>query len=112
VSPIRIAPGTIDLGRKVELLRRAEKAAREAHPSVVQFSASYGDSTLSIGIINNRDQFVGDFVIGISQQREREVIFLGELCLALLIQDAGAEFIQCFLPWIPVINKKMTSLVG
>src|SRR4029453_1100019 len=28
-------------------------AARDAHASVVQFSASYGDSTLSIGIINS-----------------------------------------------------------
>src|SRR4029450_7700006 len=48
VSPVRIPPATVDQGRKVEQLRRAEKAAREHSPSVVQFSASYGDSTVDV----------------------------------------------------------------
>src|SRR2546422_5236939 len=57
VSPIRILPATVDLGQKVELLRRAEKAARHCHPAVVQFSASYGDSALSVAVINSEGVF-------------------------------------------------------
>src|SRR4030095_14432565 len=53
VSPVRIPPATVDLGRKVEQLRRAEKAARERSPSVVQFSASYGDSTVDVAVLNS-----------------------------------------------------------
>jgi TldD protein len=53
VSPVRIRPATVDLGRKVELLRRAEKAAREHSPAVVQFSASYGDSTVDVAVLNS-----------------------------------------------------------
>jgi len=87
VSPIRIAPGTIDLGRKVELLRRAEKAARDAHPSVVQFSASYGDSTLSIGIINSdgvcaHETRVYSTLFGSAIAREGEQIRTGYHSLA------------------------------
>ncbi|PYQ14354.1 MAG: peptidase C69 [Acidobacteria bacterium] len=57
ISPIRILPATVDLGQKVALLRRAEKAARHCHPAVVQFSASYGDSTLSVAVINSEGAF-------------------------------------------------------
>jgi len=57
VSPIGIPPAGVELGEKVKLLRRAEKAARDTSASVTQFSASYGDSALSIGIINSEGAF-------------------------------------------------------
>jgi TldD protein len=53
VSEMRIPPGGVEMGEKVGLLRRAEKVARESDPRVTQFSASYGDSTLSIAVINS-----------------------------------------------------------
>ena len=57
VSPIRVQPMTVDLARKVDLVRRAEKAARDSGPAVVQFSASYGDTALGITIINSEGTF-------------------------------------------------------
>ena len=53
VSEVKIPPASVELGRKVALLRRAEKVARAADPRVTQFSASYGDSTLSVAVINS-----------------------------------------------------------
>jgi TldD protein len=53
VSPIRIPPPTVDLSRKVDLLRRAERAARDPDPRVAQFSAAYGDTTNRIWIASS-----------------------------------------------------------
>ncbi len=53
ISEVRVPPAPVELGRKVDLLRRAEKGARESDRRVTQFSASYGDSTLSVAVINS-----------------------------------------------------------
>jgi TldD protein len=87
VSPIRIMPATVDLGRKVQLLRRAEAAARQAGEAVAQFSASYGDSTLSITIINSEGVFshetrVYSTLFGSAIAREGEQIRTGYHSLA------------------------------
>jgi TldD protein len=57
VSPVAIAPESVEMGRKVELVRRAETAARAASEEISQFSASYGDSLLSIAVINSEGAF-------------------------------------------------------
>ena len=57
VSVTRVPPAGVELGKKVELVRRAEKAARETDPRVAQFSASYGDSTLEVLVANSEGTF-------------------------------------------------------
>jgi len=82
VSEVKIPPGSVDLGKKVALLRRAEKAAREADPRVSQFSASYGDSTRSIAVINSdgtwaREVRVYSSLFGSAIAREGEQLRTG-----------------------------------
>ncbi|HEU5180845.1 MAG TPA: TldD/PmbA family protein [Candidatus Polarisedimenticolia bacterium] len=57
VSPVSVLPESVPMGRKVELVRRAEKAARSAGETISQFSASYGDSVLDIGVANSEGAF-------------------------------------------------------
>ena len=87
VSEVRIPPASVELGRKVELLRRAEKAAREADPRVVQFSASYGDSAVSVAVINSdgtwaRETRVYSTLFGSAVAREGERIRTGYHAIA------------------------------
>jgi len=82
VSDVRIPPASVEMGRKVELLRRAEKAAREADPRVTQFSASYGDSALSVAVINSdgtwaRETRVYSTLFGSAVAREGDRIRTG-----------------------------------
>jgi TldD protein len=87
VSPIAVPPDTVEMGKKVELLRRAEKAAREADGRVTQFSASYGDSTLSVAVINSegawsRETRVYSTLFGSAIVREGDQIRTGYHSLA------------------------------
>lgn len=57
VSVVKVPPAPVEMGRKVELLRRAEKAARETDPRVAQFTASYGDSSVTVTVANSEGTF-------------------------------------------------------
>jgi len=59
-SEVKIAPGTVGFGKKVELLRRAEKVARGSDPRVSQFSGTYGDSTQSVLVANSEGAYARD----------------------------------------------------
>ena len=60
VNTVAIAPDTVAKARKVELLQRANEAARAAGTSIVQVSAGYGDSRKRIQIANSDGLLVGD----------------------------------------------------
>jgi TldD protein len=49
---VRIAPESVEKGRKVALLRRADEAARSAGSAISQVSARYGDSRRRILVAN------------------------------------------------------------
>ncbi len=57
---VRVAPETVDKAAKVELLRRADEAARASGGAVVQVSAGYGDSRRRILVANSDGLLVGD----------------------------------------------------
>ncbi|HEV8337519.1 MAG TPA: TldD/PmbA family protein [Candidatus Polarisedimenticolia bacterium] len=87
VSPVRILPASVDMGKKVELLRRAERTARGVDARVAQFSASYGDSLLAITVINSdgtlaREQRVYTTLFGSVIAREGDQIRTGYHSLA------------------------------
>ena len=60
VNTVRIAPGPVPKSRKVELLSIANDAARGIDASIVQVSASYGDSTRRILVCNSDGVFATD----------------------------------------------------
>ena len=60
VNVIRIAPDTIAKARKVELLERANAAARGMGSSIAQVSAGYGDSRKRVQIANSDGLLVSD----------------------------------------------------
>ena len=87
VSDVKVPPASVDLGTKVGLLRRAEKAARETDPRVTQFSASYGDSTIGVEVIHSdgtwaRETRVYCTLFGSAVAREGEQIRTGYHSLA------------------------------
>jgi TldD protein len=59
-SPITTLPETVAKATKVELLRQADDAARAAHGSVRQVTASYGDSRRQILVANSEGTFATD----------------------------------------------------
>jgi TldD protein len=59
VSDVAIAPDTIGKAAKVQLLLRADEAARAAGTAVVQVSAGYGDSRKRI-LVANSDGVLAD----------------------------------------------------
>ena len=59
-SPARIQPGDVAKATKVELLRRADEAARSAGGDITQVSASYGDSRRRLLIANSDGLLTGD----------------------------------------------------
>lgn len=62
-SAVAERPGEIPKGRKVELLQRANEAARAHHAAIVQVSAGYSDSAKRILIANSDGMFVDDEVV-------------------------------------------------
>ncbi|HVE45169.1 MAG TPA: TldD/PmbA family protein [Acidimicrobiales bacterium] len=62
-SAAGIAPEGVEKARKVELLVRADDAARRAESSVKQVSASYGDSRRRILVANSEGLLAGDEVV-------------------------------------------------
>ena len=60
VNTVRIAPGSVPKARKVQLLSIANEAARGIDSSIVQVSASYGDSTRRILVCNSDGVFATD----------------------------------------------------
>ena len=62
-STVEILPESVGKARKVELLVRADDAARSAGSSVRQVSASYGDSRRRILVANSEGLLAGDDVV-------------------------------------------------
>ena len=60
VNTIRQFPDTVAKSRKVELLQRANQAARGVSGAIVQVSAGYGDSIKRILIANSEGVFSAD----------------------------------------------------
>lgn len=60
---VHILPESVGKARKVELLVRADDAARSAGSSVKQVSASYGDSRRRILVANSDGLLAGDDVV-------------------------------------------------
>lgn len=59
-SAVSIYPETVTKATKVELLQRADEAARSAGGSIVQVSAGYGDSRRRFVVANSDGLFAGD----------------------------------------------------
>ncbi|MEQ8717274.1 MAG: TldD/PmbA family protein [Acidimicrobiales bacterium] len=59
-QPVRIAPESVDKSRKVELLRRADEAARSAGSAISQVAARYADSRRRILVANSDGVFASD----------------------------------------------------
>ena len=57
---VRIPPGDVAKGRKVELLLAADEAARGAGRSITQVSARYGDTHRTILVANSDGVLAGD----------------------------------------------------
>ncbi|MEY5153122.1 MAG: hypothetical protein RLZZ551_1671, partial [Actinomycetota bacterium] len=60
VNDVQILPNEVPKTRKVELLERANEAARSIDKSVVQVSAGYGDSVRRILVANSEGVFAAD----------------------------------------------------
>jgi TldD protein len=60
VSPVETFPDTVPKAAKVELLTRADEAARAAGGAIVQVSAGYGDSRKHILVANSDGLFATD----------------------------------------------------
>ena len=60
VNDVRISPSDIAKTQKVELLERANEAARQVNNSVVQVSAGYGDSVRRIVVANSDGVYATD----------------------------------------------------
>jgi TldD protein len=60
VSKVEVAPDTVGKAAKVELLMRADDAARSVGKSIVQVSAGYGDSRKRVLIANSDGVLVDD----------------------------------------------------
>ncbi len=59
-SPAKVQPADVAKGTKVELLRRADAAARSTGGDITQVSASYGDSRRRLLIANSDGLLTGD----------------------------------------------------
>jgi TldD protein len=57
---VAILPTTVDKGRKVEILARADAAAREVSGAITSVSASYADSLRRIQVANSDGLLTGD----------------------------------------------------
>ncbi len=60
LSPIRIDPVSVDLSRKVELLGRADSAAREYSPKIAETVVRYADYEQNVSIAASDGRFVTD----------------------------------------------------
>ena len=60
VNDVQILPNEVPKTRKVELLERANEAARSIDQAVVQVSAGYGDSVRRILVANSEGVFAAD----------------------------------------------------
>ena len=60
VSPVETFPDAVPKSAKVDLLTRADEAARSAGGAIVQVSAGYGDSRKHILVANSDGLFVTD----------------------------------------------------
>lgn len=60
VNDVRISPSDVAKTQKVELLERANEAARQVNKSVVQVSAGYGDSVRRIVVANSDAVYATD----------------------------------------------------
>lgn len=56
----KVSPGSIDPGRKIEMVRRAEKTAWDIDNSVIQVKVMYGDSLKTVVIANSNGFMVED----------------------------------------------------
>jgi TldD protein len=59
-TTVSVLPGDVAKARKIELLSRADDAARRAGPAITQVSASYGDSRRRIQVANSEGVLVAD----------------------------------------------------
>jgi len=60
VNNIKISPDGVEKSRKVELLKRADAAARSVNSAIVQVSAGYGDSLRRILVANSNGVLSAD----------------------------------------------------
>jgi TldD protein len=100
VSEVRVPPMGVDLGRKVRLVRRAEKAARDADPRVTQFTGTYGDSTVTVLIGTSDGSLAGETrvyttLFGSAIAREGEEVRTGYHSLA---ETSGFELFDAHPP--------------
>jgi TldD protein len=59
-NEVRVPPEDVPKGRKIELLARADEAARGAGAAITQVSAGYGDSRRRIQVANSDGVLVSD----------------------------------------------------
>jgi TldD protein len=59
-NPVLVFPETVSKAAKVELLRRADEAARSSGPAIRQVSAVYGDSRRRILVANSEGVWASD----------------------------------------------------
>jgi TldD protein len=57
---IKINPKVVELEAKVELLKKADQAARDYNESIVQASVSYQDYVQNVWIANSKGRYVND----------------------------------------------------
>lgn len=60
VSPVRIEPASVPIEKKVELLERADRAARAFDPRVVQVSVRYRETSRAVQVANSRGTLARD----------------------------------------------------
>ncbi|NBR98934.1 MAG: TldD/PmbA family protein [Actinobacteria bacterium] len=60
VNTVKISPDSVEKSRKVELLKRADAAARSVNSAIVQVSAGYGDSLRRILVANSNGVLSAD----------------------------------------------------
>lgn len=59
-SQVKIYPDTVAVAKKVELLRKADKAAREYDPRIVQVTGIYRDKVQNVLVANSESVFDTD----------------------------------------------------
>jgi len=78
VSPVTVPPSTVRTARKVEILKRAEEAARRQDPRVSQVTCSYRDAEQKVWAADSDGLFAPDvrtfvtlYVVCVAKERER-----------------------------------------
>jgi TldD protein len=60
VNPVAVAPDQVLIKDKIDLLTRADNAARKSDPRIIQVHASYGDSISRITVADSEGLLVSD----------------------------------------------------